>query len=493
MRISNILVRASVSFVTLFSGCSVSTTVVPPIQSGLTPVHFSPQRPESWKLSNGINVLYREDKELPLVQTALYFPRGTLHLPKGADRSQNIVSVSALGALLRAGGTTTKTPDQVDQILEELSASISTSFGAEYGSITGSALRGDTETVLTLMGEILQSPRFDENELNLIKRQSLEHIRRRKDDPDTIAMLGIRQVLYGSRNPYGFISLSSDIKALSVSKVRKVYRDYVRPEGATVTITGDITKEKASELLERVFGGWRASGDPIPADLPVVPDNQATKPTFTFIKGDFTQASVLIAHLGVRRFTPDWPAISVFNEVFGAGGMSSKLFEEVRSKRGLAYAASGGINPGPSRGLNAMYVQTKSSTVGESIDAAIGTLKELQNDTLPDATVADKKRALINSFVFANGSPAATIGRQVLLSLLKYPDRYDETYADTIGAVTSENIRQVASTRWIPSDLAIVVVGDDAALQSFKRSHYVLERKIPVVSYSFGERVNGLR
>lgn len=457
----------------------------PPQNEGLEPAQFVPGEPMTWTTSRGATVFFLPDDELPLVSLSVAFPGGSY-------RARNPMAARVMGALLRRGGAGDKSRDAIDQELRERSASIETSTDGEAVSVSINCLKGDEERIATLAREIIERPRFSEEEFLLLKKQMREQIVRRKDDPDTIASLVFGQLLYGGRSPYADATTTADVAALSRGTIRAEYKRLLDPSQAIVAVSGALSREEVEKLVGQLLDGLpRSEENGVLSAFPAV--QKTPRPGVYFVEGPFSQATVLIGQLGVQRLSPDWPDILVFNDIFGSGSMSSRLFAEVRTKRGLAYVAAGGISPGVVKGKNYLYAQTKSSSVGEAVDASIGVLSEMQKAAPQLAEVSDRKRAITNSFVFANQSPASIVSRRAAFRLQGYPADYDAHFLDKLGLVTPATVQQVAQGRWNLSDLVVVVVGDKAARESLVTAKFVTERtgqmglRTPITELKFRE------
>ncbi len=184
------------SLLLLGAGCSPRSSAAP--EGALSAERsFKPPVPERWTLPNGLTVMYLKDTELPLVTGTIYVRAGGLWEPEG-----RIGIAGAMGELMRQGGAGNLSADALDERLEKLSASVSSSVGGEFGSVAFGSLSGDFETVFGLATDVLLRPRFEQSRIELWKGQSLEGIRRRTDDPWTVAGIAFGQLVYGN-TPYG--------------------------------------------------------------------------------------------------------------------------------------------------------------------------------------------------------------------------------------------------------------------------------------------------
>lgn len=420
---------------------------------------FQPREPEVWTLPNGLQVLYMEDKELPTVRGTLYLRGGTIQEP--AEREGML---AAMGGMLRQGGAGELPPDLLDLELEKLSAAIASGVTGEFGTVSFSSLSPDLPRVFELFEKVILEPRFDERRLVVLKGQLRHAIQQRKDEGPSIANTGFGQLLF-REGAYGRVLESHEVDRISASELRRSYGAYMRPEGALLTITGDVSREKVKELLNRRLASWRFSSR-YPTTPPAITREQIRG--IVFVKAPFAQATIIAGHRGIPRHTHDQYAVQIFNEIFGSGGMASRLFGRVRTDLGLAYDASGAIMPGPVQGKNVISVQTKSATAGTALSEALKVLSGMKEEAVPGDELNEKRSATLNSFVFANESTDATLQRRALFKIYGYPDEYDKTFMKNVAMVQSEDVRRVAMERWKFDEFAVLVVGNEEALNSLR-------------------------
>lgn len=461
MRSSKLIITLFI-LVSVFTGCTaIHNTIAPPVMTHEAEVlNFKPPVPERWSLSNGLQIIYLKDDELPVVRGSLLLKGGALwaeQYPPG--------TTSAMGELMRSGGAGRYGSDALDRELEKLAASVSSSFSKEFGVVSFSCLTSDIDRVIPIFAGVVRSPHFEPQKLALWKSQSLEGIRRRIEDPTTVASVAFTELVYGD-SAYGKITRSTDISRINRQNISQLYRYLVRPDEAILVVTGAVEKEEVARLIQEEFGSWTARGSKLP---PAPPIKEPASPGIYFIELPFKQASVEIGHQGVRRFTEDYPAIDVFNEAFGSGGFGSRLMQRVRTELGLSYGIYGAIAPGVVRGINYLFLQTKGESVGPAIRESIEVLKNLQSQPLSARELSEKKSAIQQSYVFNFSSSDAIAARGAQQELLRYPAQYDETYLPAIEAVSAEDVMRVAKERWQIDEFLIVVVGDARARASLEQ------------------------
>jgi zinc protease len=422
---------------------------------------FKPIQPEEWRLKNGLRVIYLKDDELPLVRGRLFIRGGSLWGPESP-----IGGVGAMGDQMRQGGAGALSADALDQALEELSAAVSSSFSSEFGGVSFSCLSSDLDRVFSLFSDVALRPRFEGERLALWKGQSLESIRRRKEDASTVASLAFTQLLYGN-SPYGRVSVEKDVVGISRDMLVSLHQKFVKPDGGLLVVTGRVDRATVEQLVEKHFGAWKARGAPLP---PAPPVSHEPKPGIYFVELPFSQASIQMGQLGVPRLTPDYPAIDLFNEVFGTSGFGSRLMARVRTELGLTYGVYGGISPAVVKGVNYVFLQTKAESVAPAIEESIGVLAGLQSAPPTQGEMEEKKTAIQNSFVLNFDSVDEIAVRNARLQLLEYPADYDQTYLSKINDVPAQAVMEVAQQRWDPRTFVIVVVGNKKAYESLQQA-----------------------
>lgn len=461
MKSSALLLLACVSL--LCAACAPS-----PLSSGPRPTgaaesasslapRISP--PERWQLANGLTVMFSRDDELPLVSGGLFTRGGSLW-----ESMSEFGVAAAMGSQMRQGGAGSLSADALDQRLDELSASLSSSVGQEFGRVQFASLSSDFDEVFRLFADVVLRPRFENDRLGLWLDQTREAIRRRVDDPNSVASTAFNQLLFG-KTPYGWSLGTKDLERFTRSNLVASHHRFIRPNGAMLVISGRIERATVERAVHEMFGAWQ----PAAAELPPPPAISSTvRPGIYFVKLPLQQSTIIAGQRGVPRLTPDHLAIEAFNSIFGGGGFGSRLMKRVRTEGGMAYSVYGSIVPAVTQGKNIVYVQTKTETTARALLKSLDELSLLQK-TAPDAEeLAETTGALVNSFVFNFDSPAKVMSREATLELLRYPKDYDQKYIPGVQALSPEDVRRVADTRWNLSEFVIVVVGNEKAFEALR-------------------------
>lgn len=427
------------------------------------PVKFTPPAIQKFNVGKGILVYYLEDKELPLVNITGYFRAGSIYEP--ADKAG---LASLTGTVMRTGGTSRMTGDQVDEELEFLAARVETNIGSEFGTADLSCLKKDFSRVAEIYADILRSPAFAQDKIDLARNQAKENIRRRWDRPLSAANLVFNEKLYGAESPYARRPSFGSLDKVSREDLVAFHKKYLAPNNLVLGITGDITSSEVQNLLDRVFKDWNPARIEFPA-VPAVKDE--VKRSVYYVYKDTPQANIFLGHLGVRRNNPDQYKLEVMNYVLGGGGFGSRLMRELRSNRGLTYGIYGGVSEGRDRGQFAVGSTLRAESIGESLSLIEDIIKSMQADLIKDEEMEEAKNYMVNSFIFTFESKASILSQKIYLSLMGYPENYLEKYIDNIKRVTKAEVLNVAKKFMDTGKMMIVVVGDkkrfDKPLENF--------------------------
>lgn len=415
---------------------------------------FHPPLPSRIQLSNGLVIFLLEDHELPLI-------RGTAHI-RGASREEagdKAGLVEILGQAWRTGGTKSKTGDQLDDYLEARAAKVETMAGAEFLTVNWDCLKENLDEVLPVFLEVLRHPEFREDKIVLAKNQINTNISRRNDDPFAIAFRESSKLVYGADAPYGRVPEYSTVAAVTRDDLINWHQRYVHPNNTILGIVGDFDSKALEAKLRAAFESW--------PNGPTAPKFQHSykgpKPGIYMVqKDDVTASTVQMVDLGTARDNPDYFALEVFNEFFG-GSFSSRLFSNVRSKKGLAYAVSGGVGSEYDHpGIVRLFLGTKSNTTAAAIDAFNEELDALKTNPCTAEELAKAKGALLNSFVFRFDSREKVLRERMIYEFYGYPQDFLERYRTGIEKVTREDVARVAQKYVHKERLAILVVGKPA-------------------------------
>jgi zinc protease len=444
------LLAAAAMFVTVPQAAAQAATwqqvPIPPLPA------FQPQQPKRIELANGMVIFLQEDHELPLIEGSARIRGGSVNEPASKTGLMDIY-----GEVWRTGGTKTQTGDQLDDFLEVRAAKVETGSGPDSTTISFSCLKADLDDVFKAFVDVLQNPEFRADKIDLAQKEEGDGISRRNDDVSEIAHRESVKLAYGPDNPYARVPEYSTVAAITRQDLIDWHGHYVHPNNIILGISGDFDSTAMEARLRAAFDSWPKG--------PAVPKNEIqyspAKPGYYLIpKDDVNQSTIHMVGLGTTRDNPDYYAISVFNEAFG-GGFSSRLFNDIRTKRGLAYSVGGGIGTNFGHpGILQVGMGTKSQTTIEAIQAVREDIDNLAKKPITDEEIQHAKDAILNAFIFRLDSPDKILAERITYEYYGYPPDWLDKYQAEIKKVTKEDVNRVAAKYLHQDQLAVLVVGN---------------------------------
>ena len=408
--------------------------------------------PERVVLENGMVVLLMEDHELPLVNLSAIIRTGS------RLESEDTIGIGSLtGTVLRTGGTVKQSGDALDEFLEGKAAMIETHIGETSGKASMSCLTEDFPEVLSVFSDILRTPAFAPEKLQIAKNQMMAGIARQNDDPGDIVSREFKKLIYGKTSPYSWVPTYATILSITPKDLANWHATYFHPNRIILGLVGDFQKDQAIALLNKVFGDWPKG--PEVKDAPAFIQEKTPAGVFYVEKNDMTQAKIAMGHQGIRRDHPDYYSLVIANQIL-SGSFGARLFSNIRSKQGLAYDVHGGVGfQWDYPGMAILSMSTKTQTTGRGIDALIAESRNMVSKPPTEDEVANAKASILNSFVFSVDSPSKVLEKYLTYEYYGYPSTWLKMFRRGIEQVTVEQVRDTAKRHLRPQDFAILVVG----------------------------------
>ena len=422
------------------------------------PVEFAPSEPARLVLENGMVVYLLEDHELPLVNLSAMMRTGGWLEP--ADK----VGLAGLtGSVMRTGGGGGRTAEQIDEELEQFAIDINISMGRQAGSASLDVLSKDLERGLKIFAGLLREPAFESGRVELAKLQSIEGIRRRQDSPGSIVGREFLKQLYGSEHPSARESTVESIKGITRDDLLAFHRRTVHPNGIILGVTGDFKRDEMIVLLRATFADWKKGEVP---ELRIADAREgAGAATVRFVNKDTSQTHLRIGHLTIREDDPEYVPLAIANDILGGSSFRSRLFNDVRTKRGLAYSVGSRLNVGMhDQGVWLMRAETKLPSTQEVVSRFVANLERMRTELVTDEELAEAKEAYVNSFVFSFASPSAIVGRFVELEYDGLPKDFLQQLRARVVALSKEDVLRAAKKHFHPNRLTILAVGSGEVL-----------------------------
>ena len=432
------------------------------VPDALAPLPFNIPQPYSTTLENGLKVVVFVDDRLPLVSYRLGFRSGEV-----SDPSDIVGATSAMASMLTEG-TLNYSSRQLAEMIERIGASVGASASEDFTIIAASALSMYSSDILGLMAEIVFRPAFPDGELDLYKRNAIEHLRFQRSQPNFLANEQTARQIYG-RHPYGRVAPSpSDVERLSRQTLIEIQGRNLVPENSVFLAVGSIDRDKLISEINSEFGGWKGAHSE-PAELPELPDR--TQRTITIVdRPGSAQSNIVLANLAVERTNPDFFAVTVMNQVLGAGA-SSRVFMNLREEKGYTYGAYTRFDMKRLWGDFEATAEVRTEVTGDSLREFFYELDRIKNEDVQADELRDAKNFLTGVFPIRAETQEGLTNLLLNQQLYGLPDDYLETYRQRIEEVTVEDVRRVAAKYIRDDELAIVIVGDAREVLKQARSY----------------------
>ena len=412
-----------------------------------------PPKPERVVLDNGMIVYLLEDHEFPIIDIALQIRTGAIYEP--ADK---VGLAYITGTVMRTGGTTSKTGDELDEILENLAASVEVGIGDNAGSASMSVLKEDLDTGLSILADVLMNPAFREDKIELEKLQYRSSIARRNDDASGITAREFRKLIYGADNPYARTAEYDTINSITRDDLVAFHERYFRPNNVILGVLGDFNSAEMLVKLKETFKEWESTEIDFPEkpEIPEIEDGRIALVT----KDDVNQTNIRMGHVGWLRKNEDYPALVVMCEILGAGGFSSRLMNSIRVQKGLAYVIGNNYGAGYDvLGVFLIACGTKSESTVAAIQAILEEVEKMKAEEVTDEELKRAIDGFMNSSVFDYDSRSEILGRALRYEYYDYPQEFVEQLMAGIRKVTKAEVKRVANEYLHPDKFTLLAVG----------------------------------
>ena len=418
-------------------------------QSGLA-VHAMPPV-QKIALPNQLVLLVSEEHSLPMVTIQLLINSGSRQDPVGKEGLANLTSNSLLL------GTLKHTITSLNEELDFMGASLDTSCSRDYAVLSLRILKKDLYKGFNLLTEVLMQPTFPKNEIEREIQRTLGAIRSAEQKPMEVAEKSFCKALFlGS--PYGHPveGTQDSLSKLTREEVIQFYETFYHPNNAIMSIVGDITVDDIKEKLIPRLTEWPASK----IQKEEVATRFAKGPEVVKIDRNISQANIILGQPGISRENPDYYALTVMNYILGGGGFASRLLEEIRNNRGLAYSVTSFFDAGKFPGSFQIVMETKNPSAREAIDIALQQLKLILKERVTEKELEGAKKYFIGSFPMRFDTQIKLAGFLVQVEYYHLGLDYFDKYPSLINTVTSEDMLRTAKKYLHPENYILVVVAN---------------------------------
>jgi zinc protease len=410
---------------------------------------------EEWKTKNGVRVLYVYAPELPMVDIRAVFDAGSIRdkdKPGLAKLTNGLLSHGAMlaGKILSVNDIS----ERFDSVGAKFDASASKDK-AELGIRTLTDEQWLMKAVTT-MESVINAPTFNENELVRVSKQLLIGIEGQKQSPATIADELFYKGLYGD-HPYAVpdTGTTESISKISRDDLVGFYKQYYVAKNALVTIVGDVDRQKAEALAEQIIGrlpaGEKATGLPAVKDLAEASSVHREFPS--------SQTHIIMGQPGVDRKDKDYFTLYLANHILGGSGFGSRIMQEIREKRGLAYSSYSYFIPLMKRGPFMIGMQTSNKQTDEAMQVLKETLIEFIKNGPTEKELLHAKKNITGGFPLRIDSNSDISNYLSVIGFYDLPLSYLKDFNQRIEAISLTQINETVKRRINPEKMFTVTVG----------------------------------
>lgn len=408
---------------------------------------------QTWQLDNGAKVLFIENRALPIIDVSVDFPAG---YSRDTKAKSGLASMTLYTMRLGAG---TLDENAIAERLADTGAQMGTRFDADRAGYNLRTLSSERErnASLELLATVLQEPTFPQAILDREKSRLLAGLKEASSKPESIAERAFYSAVYRD-HPYGYRGSgeSAAISAFTVQDTQSFYRDFYVSDRAIIAIVGDLAREDADKIARQLTDKLPKSKGPL---APVVPVASLEKAVARNIQHPAQQSHILVGQTGIKRTDPDYFPLFVGNYVLGGGGFASRMVEEVRQKRGLAYSAYSYFSPLAELGVFQIGLQTRKDQAEEALKVVRETVVRYVAEGPTQAELDAAKQNLIGGFPLRIDSNRKIHDYLGLMGFYGLPLDYLDQFVKQIDAVTVEQVRDAFRRRVNPDRMVTVVVG----------------------------------
>jgi len=405
---------------------------------------------QHWTTSSGVRVYFVESRSIPMLDVNVDFDAGGRRVP--ADKA-------GLGGLTHAlvkAGSAARSEEEISRRIADVGALLGGSVDRDRAGLSLRTLSSERERAqaLATLAEILQTPAFPEAAFAREKARLVDAVKEDETKPDAIASKAFYRLLYGT-HPYALAPTRETVLRIERADVEAFYRANYVAGRAVITILGDADRALAERIAEQLTAGLpRAPGAPAP--LPAV-----TQPTGQTLRMEHpaSQSHILLGLPAMTRDDPDYFPLLVGNYVLGGGGFVSRLYLEVREKRGYAYSVYSYFLPLAQEGPFQIGLQTKK----EQAEEALAQVRVVLDDFLAHGPSAAELRAakqnLVGGFALRIDSNRKLLEQVALIGFYQLPPNWLDDFTARVEKVSGADVRAAFARRVRADHLVTVVVG----------------------------------
>jgi zinc protease len=407
---------------------------------------------QHWTTAQGSEVYFVENHALPMMDISVNFPAGSAH---DSPETSGAAGVTQHLMALVAGGLDEET---LTNRFADIGAVLGGNFDADRAGFKLRTLTSEQAGALEAFSFVLHKPDFPEAVLKREQARIVAGLQEAETEPDSIAQKAFMRSLYGT-HPYS-LDQSGEIdtvQSLTVAHLRQFYETHYTAKSAVISLIGDLTSAQAKQIAERLSAGLPQG--PAVAAVPPVPMLKTA--SVKKLPHPALQAHILLGQPGNKRGDADFFPLYVGNYILGGGGFVSRLTEEVREKRGLAYSVYSYFLPMAELGPFQIGLQTKKEQAEEGLQLVKQTVQQFIDKGVTEKELQAAKDNLIGGFPLRIDSNGKILEYLNIIGFYKLPLDYLDSFNDRVAQVTVQQVNDAFKRRLHPENFATVIVGSE--------------------------------
>lgn len=414
-------------------------------------------KPYRTVLPNGMVVIVQENHSNPTVAVSGYIKAGSYFDTK--EKSGTAILV----ADMVGRGTKTRSAFDLAKQVEYVGANVDTSAEVESMNFGAKSLTKDFPLILDILADELRNATFPQDQFEKAVSERASALEQSKESPESMAYSAFYNSVFPEGHPYHELTVDQaqqELKNITLSDLASFYNSYYRPDATIITIVGDVTGPQATEMVEKYFGDWGASGTTPAIDIPTIqPQAQAKK--IVIPMADKSEVDVLYGYaLGIKRSDPDFYALRVMNQVLGGGGaLGSILGDEIREKRGLVYNVYSTFDATLGAGPWYVSLGTNPKNADQAIKVLRTEIERMKKNGVPKDKFVQARNFIVGVFPVAletNEGVARTLLNAEFYGLgMDYLQNYSKIYR----SVTLDQVNAAAKKHLNSNNGTLVIAG----------------------------------
>jgi zinc protease len=410
-------------------------------------------RPVEMTLPNGLTLLILEEHRLPTVQYTLWVKNGSISDPKDTP------GLASFTADLLREGTAKHNSSQIASELDEMGATFfaDAGFGEDLTTVGASGLSQSADKLMEVMSEIVLNPSFPAEEIKKYVAREKAGLMQERSNPGFLARERFAHAVYGDFPAANQAPTNESLGKATPEGLKAFHDKYYAPNNSILAIAGDVTKAKAAELAKKYFGEWKNHA--VPASTAGQVPAPAKAKVYLVDRPDSVQSNIVAGGLSLRRTDPDFIALTLTNRILG-GGVSGRLFINLREEKGYTYGAYSGFTSQKFPGSFSANTEVRNAVTDGSLHELMYEFKRLRDEKVPQKELDEAKRSIVASFALSLENLSGLVSRWLTVKYYGLPLDYWDKYPDEVAKLDADAVQRTAK-KYIDLDhMQIVVVGD---------------------------------